>query len=300
MASNHVIAKRCRRCGKLIFAENLQKRCSASILLKQHAFACATCSVVLDYNVAEVVENVPFCNKHYSVARWSVEDVTEWLQQVDLEILEGQFRDSRIDGKKLLGKGFNEIYLKHFQLSSMDRKEFQKQRAKLKVCGSNEWNNRKPWNPPDEQPPIYPAPSMDDISHNIVPNPNILKKPPSIASSIGDLSMITTDNVTIWTVDDVANWLATINLHKYIDHFKNNEIDGNTLLNFDGEMENEMVPVGRDRLAFRQALKRLREEPNTTKSTKTHSSANENPSELYATPHVPWETTRFVYNAGGQ
>ncbi|CAF5051436.1 unnamed protein product, partial [Rotaria magnacalcarata] len=82
--------------------------------------------------------------------------------------------------------------------------------------------------------------------------------PPSIASSIGDLSMITTDNVTIWTVDDVANWLATINLHKYIDHFKNNEIDGNTLLNFDGEMENEMVPVGRDRLAFRQALKRLR------------------------------------------
>ncbi|CAF5215568.1 unnamed protein product, partial [Rotaria magnacalcarata] len=60
------------------------------------------------------------------------------------------------------------------------------------VCGSNEWNNRKPWNPPDEQPPIYPAPSMDDISHNIVPNPNILKKPPSIASSIGDLSMITT------------------------------------------------------------------------------------------------------------
>ncbi|CAF4049033.1 unnamed protein product, partial [Rotaria magnacalcarata] len=42
------------------------------------------------------------------------------------------------------------------------------------------------------------------------------------------------------------------------------------------------------------------EEPNTTKSTKTHSSANENPSELYATPHVPWETTRFVYNAGGQ
>ncbi|CAF4233511.1 unnamed protein product [Rotaria socialis] len=92
MASNHVIAKRCRRCGKLIFPENIQKRCSASILLKQHAFACATCSVVLDYNVAEVVENVPFCNKHYSVARWSVEDVTEWLQQVGLEILEDRFR----------------------------------------------------------------------------------------------------------------------------------------------------------------------------------------------------------------
>ncbi|CAF4254499.1 unnamed protein product, partial [Rotaria sordida] len=92
MSSYQVIAKKCRRCGKLIFEENAQRRCSASILLKQHVFACAVCSVVLDYHMAAVVKDTPYCDKHYSVARWSIEDVVDWLEKVDLETLEDRLR----------------------------------------------------------------------------------------------------------------------------------------------------------------------------------------------------------------
>lgn len=40
--------------------------------------------------------------------------------------------DARIDGKTLLAKGFNENRLKHLHPSSSERKDFQRQRARLK------------------------------------------------------------------------------------------------------------------------------------------------------------------------
>lgn len=40
--------------------------------------------------------------------------------------------DARIDGKKLLAKGFNEYELRHIYPSAIERKQFQKERARLK------------------------------------------------------------------------------------------------------------------------------------------------------------------------
>lgn len=37
-----------------------------------------------------------------------------------------------------------------------------------------------------------------------------------------------------------------------------NEIDGQALLDFDTKIENELIPIAADRIAFRKALKKLR------------------------------------------
>ncbi|CAF4033716.1 unnamed protein product, partial [Rotaria sordida] len=309
MSSYQVIVKKCRRCGRLIPEENAQRRCSASILLKQHVFACAVCSVVLDYNTAAVVKDTPYCDKHYSVARWSIEDVVDWLEKVDLETLEDRLREAKIDGKKLLTKGFNEYQLRHLHPSSAERKQFQKQRARLKICGSDEWNTRRPLNPIDTPSTLYLAKSteniFDNISHNSHDSEARLRPSQKTISTV-DLSVIHTslsqtfkDNVIAWTVDDVAKWLATVSLHKYIDSFKSNEIDGETLLDFDTEMENEMIPVGKDRIAFRRALKKLREGYNTTEPVPTPRNVNENQQETYATSHYTWEFSRAAHNVRG-
>ncbi|CAF4990973.1 unnamed protein product [Rotaria sp. Silwood1] len=252
--------------------------------------------------MAETVEGTPYCDKHYSVARWSIEDVADWLEKVDLETLEDRFRVTKVDGKKLLTKGFNEYQLRHLHPSSAERKQFQKQRARLKICGSDEWNSRRSWDPIDTPPTLYLAKSTENILDNINHTSNSpearLRASQNTVSPV-DLSMIHTDNVIAWTMDDVAKWLAAISLHKYIDLFKNNEIDGETLFDFDTEMENEMIPVGKDRIAFRKALKKLREGQNTTEPVPTHRNDNEKQQETYATSRYTLEVSRATHNVRG-
>ncbi|CAF5149989.1 unnamed protein product, partial [Rotaria sp. Silwood1] len=91
------------------------------------------------------------------------------------------------------------------------------------ICGSDEWNSRRSWDPIDTPPTLYLAKSTENILDNInhtSNSPEARLRPSQNTVSPVDLSMIHTDNVIAWTMDDVAKWLAAISLHKYIDLFK--------------------------------------------------------------------------------